>query len=53
MFGFLMIQGGISGMILLWISVKSMSDSPMIVSIQRPMGYMALLFFWNSSFYFG
>ena len=52
MFGVLMIQGGISGMIVLCISVKSMSTSPMFVSVQRPKGFMAFSFFWNSSLYF-
>ena len=50
MFGVFMVKGGISCMIVLWISVKSMSTSPMIVSIRRSKGFMG---FWNSSLYFG
>ena len=34
MFGVLIVKGGISGMIVLWISVRSTSASPMIVSIR-------------------
>ena len=48
-----MVQGGISGMIDLWISVKSTSTTPMMASIRRPKSFMAFLFFWNSSLYFG
>ena len=53
MFGVLIIQGGISGMIVLWISVRFTSASPMIVSMRRPKGFMAFSFFWNSSLYLG
>ena len=47
MFEVLMVQGGISGMI-----VKSMSTSLKIVFIQRPKGFMYFSFFTNSSLYF-
>ena len=43
MFGVLIVQGGISGMIVLWISVRS--TSPMIVSIQRSKSFIAFSFF--------
>ena len=53
MFGFLIVQGGISGMIVLWISIRSTSASPMIVSIRRTKVFMTFSFFWNSSLYLG
>ena len=53
MFGVLIVEGGISGMIVLWISVRSISASPMIVSIWKPKGFMAFSFFWNSSLCLG
>ena len=53
MFGVPIVQGGISGMIVLWISVRSTSASAMIVSIRRPKGFMAFSFFWNLSLYLG
>ena len=53
MFGVLIVQDEISGMIVLWISVRSTSPSPMIVSTQRPKSFMAFSFFWNNSLYLG
>ena len=45
MFGVLMVQGGMSGMIVLWISVNSMSTSLMIVSIWKLKGFTVFSFF--------
>ena len=53
MSGVFIVQGGIFDMIVLWISVRSTSAFLMIVSIQRPRGFMAFSLFWNSSFYLG
>ena len=45
MSGVLMVQSGISGIIVLCISFKSMSTSSMIVSIWRPKDFMAFFVF--------
>ena len=54
MFGVFIFQGGISGVIVLWVPVKSTSASPMLVSILRPKGFMAFgisLRTWDEKLY--